>query len=127
MLDTAALFGEIARLRAVSLATLSDAEVEQLQRELTLAARQLQAVQLGAVAEIDQRGLAGRHGCASTTAYLVQVNRIDAGEATGLVRAAQRLMPRRALTGEALPPEFPVLAEEYACGVVSLRQARVIT
>ena len=127
MLDTAALFGEIARLRAVPLASLSDAEVEQLQRELTLAARQLQAVQLGTVAEIDQRGLAGGHGCASTAAYLVQVNRIDAGEATGLVRTAQRLMPRRALTGEALAPEFPMLAEGYASGVVSLRQARVIT
>ena len=98
-----------------------------LRRELTRAERQLAAVQLGVVAEIDQRGLASERNCVSTAVLLSGVDRIDPRQATGLVRAAQRLAPRRTLGGEVLEPEYPVLAQAVADGSVSLKHVRVIT
>ena len=127
VVEVAGLFSEIARLGAVSLAGLSGGQVVELQREVTRAVRQLAGVQLAVVAELDQRGTAGEFNCSSTAALLTHVSRVDPGEATGLVRAARRLGPRRALGGERLEPEFPVLAAAVGAGTVSLAHARVIT
>ena len=121
------LFDGIAAVRAVWLAGLSTAEVVEWKRDLTRAVRQLAALEVAAVAELDQRGAAADYNCASTAALLTGLDRVDPGEASGLVRAARRLAPRRTLTGEVLEPEFPLLAEAVGAGAVSLKHARLIT
>jgi len=123
----AQLLDAIAQVRAISLAALSTAELVQLKQATTLAERQLAAFDLTVVAELNQRGTAAEYNCSSTAALLSQLVRLDPSEASGQVRAAQRLAPRRSLHGETLPAQYPVLADAVAHGDVSLRQARVIT
>jgi hypothetical protein len=58
---------------------------------------------------------------------LSQVLRLNPGQARDRVTAAAKLGPRRALTGEVLPPRFAQVAAAQAAGVVCVAQARVIT
>jgi hypothetical protein len=79
------------------------------------------------VAEIEQRGLARDHGCASTAVLLAQMLHIVLGEAQARVKAAVELGPRRSLTGQPLEPIYESTAAHVAAGLVSPRHAAIIT
>jgi uncharacterized protein DUF222 len=96
-------------------------------RDLEVQKRRLASVDHALIGEVDARGLAGEHACASTTVLLRHLLRVTPAEATGRVRAAVDLGPRRSLTGEPLPPVFPAVAAAQAVGVISAGHARVIT
>ena len=76
---------------------------------------QADAVLLGAVGEVEARGLARARGASSTRAWLIGAHRVDPGEAGMLVRTGRSLRMGCQATGLAL-----------AASEVSLAQARVI-
>ncbi len=78
------------------------------------------------VAELDSRGVAFELGCASTAALLRTALRLAPADAKARVSAAADLGPRRAVSGEALPPLFACVAAAQAEGAISARHAKVI-
>ena len=78
------------------------------------------------VAELDSRGVAFELGCASTAALLRTALRLAPADAKARVSAAADLGPRRAVSGEALPPLFACVAAAQAEGTISARHAKVI-
>ncbi len=114
-------------LQHLDLTGLPGDEVIDLLRDLETQKRRLATVDHALISELGSRGLARERACASTTVLLRQVLRIGPGEAAARVKAAGELGPRRALTGEPLPPVFPAVAAAQAAGQVSPGHALVIT
>jgi hypothetical protein len=114
-------------LQRLDLTTLPGDALLGVLRDLEAQKRRLASVDHALIGEVDSRGLAGERACASTAVLLRQLLRITPAEASGRVRAAADLGPRRALTGEPLPPVFPAVAAAQAVGVISPAHARVIT
>ncbi|PZS29615.1 MAG: hypothetical protein DLM58_15185 [Pseudonocardiales bacterium] len=79
------------------------------------------------IAELEAQGVAHEYACRSTSTLLSQVMRLSPNQAALRVQAAADLGPRRAFTGEALPPLFAQVAEAQASGALSPAHARVIT
>jgi hypothetical protein len=71
--------------------------------------------------------LAHEHACRNTAALVTQLVRVSPSEATGRVRAAADLGPRRGLTGQVLPPVFAQVAAAQTAGTISTAHARVVT
>jgi hypothetical protein len=116
-----------AALNSVPLHSLSDADLLAVLREQEADARRSAVTNHAVIAELEARGTAREHACASTANLLSQVLRISPNEASLRVRAAADLGPRRGLTGEALPPIFAQVAAAQATGEISAAHARVIT
>jgi hypothetical protein len=116
-----------AALNSLALHTLTDDDLLTVLREQEADARRSAVTSHAVIAELEARGTAGEHGCPSTANLLVQVLRINPNDASGRVRDAANLGPRRGLTGEALPPIFEQVAAAQATGVISAAHARVIT
>ena len=114
------------QLRDIDLAALGRDELLEMLTELEIDARQQAAVGHAVVAELDARGIAAELGCSSTAVMLSERLRIGRREATARVRLAVELGPRRALTGESLPPRFPRVAAAVADGAISDRHAALI-
>jgi hypothetical protein len=106
-------------LQNLDLTTLPGDALLGVLRDLETQKRRLASVDHALIGEVDSRGLAGEHACASTAVLLRHLLRITPAEATGRVRAAADLGPRRSLTGEVLPPVFPAVAAAQAAGVIS--------
>ena len=113
-------------LLAVDLTGASRDELLELARGLEVQRRRLPAADHALVGELESRAVAGELACASTAALLAGLLRVTPGEAKARVRAAGDLGARRALTGEPLPPIFPVLAAAQAAGEISPAHAAVI-
>ncbi len=113
-------------LLAVDLTGASRDELLELARGLEAQRRRLPAADHALVGELESRAVAGELACASTAALLAGLLRVTPGEAKARVRAAGDLGARRALTGEPLPPIFPVLAAAQAAGEISPAHAAVI-
>jgi hypothetical protein len=113
-------------LQTLDLTTLPGDVLLGVLRDLEVQKRRLASVDHALIGEVDARGLAGERACASTAVLLRHLLRVTPAEATGRVRAAADLGPRRALSGEVLPPVFPTVAAQ-AAGVISPAHARVIT
>ncbi len=96
-------------------------------RDLEVQKRRLATVDHALIGEVDARGLAGERACRNTASLLGQVLRISPREAIDRVEAAADLGPRRALSGEVLPPVFPAVAAAQAAGVISPAHALVVT
>ena len=96
-------------------------------REQEADARRSAVTSHAVIAELEARGTAREHGCPSTATLLVQALRINPTDASGRVRDAANLGPRRGLTGEVLPPIFAQVAAAQAAGAISPAHARVIT
>jgi hypothetical protein len=105
----------------------SDDQLLELLTGVESRVRRFAVVDHALIAETDNRGLAVDHGCSNTTAFLTRLLRIGAGHAKLRVRAARELAPRRAMSGEMLPAEFPATAAAQADGAISAEHARVIT
>ena len=114
-------------LYELQMAMVPDAELLELLREVEVQRRRLDGVDHRLVAEVDARGLAFERGCRGTAALLVQVLRVDAGEATARVAAAQELGPRVGVSGEQLGPIFPAVAAALESGSISSVHARIVT
>jgi hypothetical protein len=106
---------------------LTDDDVLDVVRRVERAKRRLAPVDHAAINQVQSRSLAFSHGARSSGALLAQLLRISPGEASGRVRAAGLLGPRRTITGEQVEPQFPLVAAAQAAGVVSDRHAAVIT
>ncbi|HEX6445241.1 MAG TPA: DUF222 domain-containing protein, partial [Streptosporangiales bacterium] len=113
-------------LAGTDLGCLPDEDVDALLVEVEEAARSVPVLQQGLVAQVLARGIPEARGCASAVAYLQVLVRLRRSEANARVGAAERFQPRTALTGEKLPPMFPVVAEALAEGAISIDHASVI-
>jgi hypothetical protein len=113
-------------LTAVDLTTLSRDELLGLTRAVETHRRRLPVVDHRIVAELESRGVAFELGCTSTAALLRTALRLAPADAKARVSAAADLGPRRAVSGEALPPLFACLAAAQAEGAVSTQHAKVI-
>jgi hypothetical protein len=78
------------------------------------------------IGETDARGVAHERGCSNTTTLVSRLLGIGVGQARLRVRAAQHLAPRRTMTGEVLPAEFPATAAAQAEGAISPEHARTV-
>jgi Domain of unknown function (DUF222) len=116
-----------AALNSLPLHTLSEDDLLTVLREQEADARRSAVTSHAVIAELEARGTAREHGCPSTATLLVQVLRINPNDASGRVRDAANLGPRRGLTGEVLPPIFAQVAAAQATGAISAAHARVIT
>ena len=105
---------------------MSGDQLLELAAALETDARQRASVQHAVVAELEARGVAGELGCASTAVVLSERLRIGRREATGRVRLAAQVGPRRAMSGQALPARFPQVAAAVAEGAISGRHAALI-
>jgi hypothetical protein len=113
-------------LAALDLTALSRDELVGLTRAVETQRRRLPVVDHRLVAELDSRGVAFELGCASTAALLRTALRLAPADAKARVTAAADLGPRRAMSGEALPPLFTRVAAAQAEGVISTQHAKVI-
>ncbi len=105
------------RVSGPGLLTLAG-QVEQL-------ARLVGAVQIALAGQLDTRGVAAAHGCASTAALLRNTLLISQGEARARVAAAGATLPRVHPSGAISAPLLPVLAAAVSTGTIGVEQARV--
>ena len=108
-------------------ATLSGRELVDALHEFEAVRRQLVAVDQVLLARVEESRVAGDWARSSTVDLLVTGLRVSPGEARARVQAAVDMGPRRALTGEPLPPLHPVVAAAQAAGEISDEHARVGT
>ena len=114
------------KITDLDLTGFDDKDLLRTLRGLEKVRRRLESIDHPIVAEVDARGMAGERGCASTIAMLGRLLRISRREASTRIRAARQLAPHRALTGEELPPTYPVLAAAQAEGAISTEQGQII-
>jgi hypothetical protein len=105
---------------------LAEDELLAVVRETERLRRRLAAVGHGQVLELERRGLPQAHHVRTVGQFLRMLLRLDPAEAAGRVRAAAAAGPRRALTGQALPPAYRQVAAAQRAGMISERHARVI-
>ena len=111
---------------ALDPAVLSHDELLNLLDVLESGARRQTAMGCALIAELDTRGVAGELASTSTAVLLSERLRIGRREAAARTRLAAEVAPRRALTGEMLPPRFPQVAAALADRVISARHAAVV-
>ena len=114
-------------LLAADLSRLGGAEVLEVLEAVEAQRRRLAAVDQVLLAEVEQRGLAGEHGCPSGERLLRQVLRVGCGEGAARINAARLLGPRRELSGAVLAPQFAATAAAQVGGQISPAHAAVIT
>lgn len=112
---------------ACELDTVSDVELTGLLGDLEAQVRRLEAASQALIGAVADRGLAGQYGCSSMVELLVELLRIDAGEAQARVRRARDLGTCRDLSGQPLPPTLPLVAAAQRAGTISARHTGVIT
>ena len=105
----------------------ADDQLVALLRETEEQMRVLMSEQLAVIAEAERRGLFSEHGARNTKAWLQSLLRLSPGDADSRVKVARKVEDRRALTGEALPPDQPETADALAEGAIGLEHARAIT
>lgn len=122
----AALQAAVDAVQLASLSALSEAELVATLDALEIQSRRLPAVRDAVVAEAHSRGVAASHGFRSTGAWLRDRFQLGAGEARTWLRGAERLSPRRSLTGEPLEPRLSIAAAARTAGRLSQAQVKVI-
>lgn len=123
----ARLDGVLDDLSRLELSAHAGDDILDLLRGLEERTRRLASVDHALIAEVETRGLARERGAGSSTALLVDLLRISPREAHARVGAAARLAPRRGLSGEPMPPEYPQTAFAQAAGTISAAHAQLIT
>jgi hypothetical protein len=113
-------------LLGCELALAADADVVGVLRGLEVQLRRLAAVDARLVAEVHARGVAAAQCLPSTPVLLGQLLNLSPAEASGRVRAAADLGPRRELSGAPLDPIYPAIAAALTAGSISSARARVI-
>lgn len=116
----------IDRLQAADLTVLSDEALLDYEREKERLRRRLASLDHASVLEIESRGLPDRYHARNTGQFLRGLLRLDPREANTRAKAAHATGVRRGLTGQPLPPIYPVLAEAEDAGDISERHQRVV-
>lgn len=111
---------------SADLTRCSDDALLELLREQERLRRRLAAVDQRLIVETEARSLPERKAFRTTASFLRSLLRLDPAEAHARVRGADAAGPRRALTGEPLPPAYPQVAQAQAEGAISERHAGVI-
>lgn len=101
-------------------------ELRGLLRGVEVQLARLRCGQLGQLAELDSRNVAGALGLRGLPQLIQADLRCSYNSARELAEAAHRFGPRRALTGEPLPPNFPAVAQALADGRIGTKHAKVI-
>ena len=114
-------------LLALSVPSAPDGFVLDALRPVQVQVNRRAAVDAALVGEADARRIAFEAGCANTATLLVQLLRIDPGQARARVAAAAELGPRRSLTGEPLGPIYPTVATALGDGSITARHAQIVT
>ena len=114
------------QLAAMDPVALSGEELLEALDALEADARRRVGVACALIAELEARGTAGELGCPSAAVLLSERLRIGQREAAARVRLAADLASRRTLSGEQLPPRYPVVAAALADGSLSARHAAII-
>ena len=117
---------ELRALQEADLSGLSDEQVLDYGRELERTRRLLPSADARFITEVEARELPASVCARGTGGFLRMLLRIDPHEAHARVEAAHATGPRRALTGEPLPPVFEQVAAAQAAGAISDRHARII-
>ncbi|WP_449279346.1 DUF222 domain-containing protein [Leucobacter sp. GX0328] len=76
---------------------------------------------------LGEPALAHRYGCTGTVELLQRVTRAPAREISRRLRLAASVLPRPAMSGGALAPRVPHVAEAFAAGEISFECAAMIT
>ena len=113
------------RLDAMDATAVCDEALLEYGREKERLRHRLATSDHGFIQEVERRSLPA-DSCISTASIVRSLLRIDPHEASARVKAAHAAGPRRALTGEPLPPVFPEVAAAQAAGEISERHAKVI-
>jgi hypothetical protein len=116
----------VEELQGLDLTGLDDEALLAYWRELERLRRRLPSLDHALVREGAGRGLVESLSVRSMPQLLRGLLRLDPGEASARVRAAEAAGPRRALTGQPLPAIFPAVAAAQAQGLISERHARLI-
>jgi hypothetical protein len=125
--DALALFAAaVDALIATQLGSLTAVEVTGLLTGIEAQRRRLEAVDQKVIAEIGERGIAGEYTRTSPADLLVNLLRVSPREARARVGRSIDLGPRRAVTGEPLPPIFPTVADAVSAGEISASHTDVI-
>jgi hypothetical protein len=95
-------------------------------RGLELAARRLASAWNVLLPEVERRALPGALSATGVAAMLQAMLRLSPHAAKRRVAAARDLGPRVTVTGEALPPILPAVAQAVTTGALSGEQAREI-
>jgi hypothetical protein len=126
---SSALASSVVAVESLSDAALCDHldAVEQL-------GRLVDALRVTTAAEVDSRSrrelgddsLSRRHSCPNGAALVEQIARVSMSEASRRVRVGRALAPRITLTGEVLPPEFPLVADAVVSGRIGVDAAAAV-
>ncbi len=115
-----------AKVAVLSLDSLTDRELLELQHRREVVARSLPAVDHQIInrlaAEADPKALGGTNLADVLSTRLL----IGKGEATRRIKQAELLGPRQAMTGEPLPPELPNVAAAQERGEIGPEHLRII-
>jgi hypothetical protein len=122
----AAVRAGVDALLSCDLTAVTGMELAAAVQGLEVQLRRLGAVDARLLIELDARGVAGDFGACSTVDLLRERLRIPAARASARLAAARDTGPRRTLTGEQLPPVYPLLAAAQAAGSVDAEAARRI-
>ncbi len=117
----------VEELLAASAAPLDSAELLQALRGVEVAARKLPAVDHQLLAQCQEQGTAVQLGHRTLPELLRQMLRISAVQARARVKAAEVCGPRRALSGEVLPPIQPATAAAAHDGLIGVQHTRIIS
>ncbi|MEZ0356699.1 HNH endonuclease signature motif containing protein [Mycobacterium sp. SA01] len=116
-----ALDDAVGALATVDLDVLSPPERFVVMERLETARRRQVAVSYALVSKLERF-----EGCPPVPITLADVLRISPREAKRRIRDAEQLAPRRALTGEPLPPVLPQTAQAWAAGELDVEHLQVI-
>lgn len=90
------------------------------------AARRLDRVAVGALADLERRGAFAERGYRSTPTALGDLLGWERADARRRLTAAEQIRPRIGLDGAALPPRLSATAEMFDAGAASLRHIEVV-
>ena len=121
-----ALDAAVDALLAADYTGLSDEQLVELLRGKERLRRRLEAAEHAPILEVAARQLPAQHSVRTTAGFLRWLLRLDPREAAGRVRAAEAAGVRRALTGQTLPPAYPVVAAAQVAGQISARHAAIV-
>ncbi|TQL47661.1 HNH endonuclease [Homoserinimonas aerilata] len=126
--------GLLVELARADVSRLDDESLCQTVGAIEQAGRLVDTLRTRGASEIDARsayeagnaGLAQRHGHTRGAHLLEQLTRISPAEAARRARLGAAIRPDVALSGEALPARFPLLADAMIAGTVGTDAARMI-
>ncbi len=107
----------------------ADADAHELLSVLTLCegvGRRLDRVVVGAVADLERRGVFTGRGYRNPAGALADLLGWERFEARRRVTVAEAVCERVGLDGSTLPPKLPATAETFASGAAGLRHVEVI-